>query len=262
MTPAPGPGSGGGPEPRLGVGICALNEARALPRLLARLVQQRDPADRADRIVVADGGSTDGTQALARRFGAEVLEGARGRGAQLARAGTALAGGGATADVLLFLHADCVPRHGAIAAVRRAFARGVRAAALRQEIEGEGRFLRWVERAANARARRGMAYGDSGMALDRALYLDAGGYPDIPLFEDVALSKAVRRAGERVRLVEDATLVISPRRWEDEGALRCTLRNWMLRGLYEVGVGPARLARLYRPHAPDEPSHADDAEST
>ncbi|MEL6716731.1 MAG: glycosyltransferase, partial [Planctomycetota bacterium] len=65
---------GGNAAPRLGVGICALNEARALPRLLSRLLQVRDATDRADAVAVADGGSSDGTAELARRMGARVVE--------------------------------------------------------------------------------------------------------------------------------------------------------------------------------------------
>ncbi|MEL6427822.1 MAG: glycosyltransferase family 2 protein [Planctomycetota bacterium] len=239
---------GGNAAPRLGVGICALNEARALPRLLSRLLQVRDATDRADAVAVADGGSSDGTAELARRMGARVVEPGRGRGVQLGAAAEALLEDGA--ERLLFLHADCVPRTGSIAALRAALERpGVRAAALRQTVEAEGRTFRWIERAANGRARRGMVYGDSGMALHADVYRAAGGFPAVPLFEDVALSKAVRRIAP-IHLVEDATLAISPRRWRREGVLRCTVRNWILRGLYECGVPPERLARrFYRSHA-------------
>lgn len=234
--------------PRLGVGVCALNEARALPRLLSRLLQIRDAEDRADVVVVADAGSTDGTPELARAAGAEVVTPGRGRGVQLAAAAEALLAGGASH--LLFLHADCVPRTGSLEVVRRALRRDeVEAAALRQTIEGTRRVYRWIERAANGRARRGMVYGDSGLALTADAYRAAGGYPPWPLFEDVALSKALRRTGRRVHLLEAATLAISPRRWEDEGILRCTARNWILRALHECGVPAESLARRYRPHA-------------
>ena len=224
-----------------------LNEERALPRLLSRLLQLRDPLDRADLVVVADAGSTDRSVSIARGMGASVVEPGRGRGVQLAAAADALLEAGA--ERLFFLHADCVPRTGSIAALRQALERpGVKAAALRQTVEAEGRVFRWIERAANGRARRGMVYGDSGMALHGDVYRAAGGFPRVPLFEDVALSKAVRRQTP-IHLVEDATLAISPRRWEKEGILRCSLRNWILRALYECGVPPERLARRYRPHA-------------
>lgn len=245
-------GAGRGGEVVLGVGIPALNEARDLPRLVARLLQTREEADRPDHLVVADAGSDDGTPELATRGGATVIEPGRGRGVQLAAAAAALMERGATH--LLFLHADAMPRLGSLARVRAAFEAGeARACAMRQTIVAPGRTYRLIERAANARARRGMVYGDSGLAVEAGLYREAGGFPPWPLFEDVALSKALRRLTP-IRLLEEATLAISPRRWEREGTLRCSLRNWILRGLYECGVSPARLARRYRPHA--EPGRA------
>lgn len=232
-------------EPRLGVGVCTLDEEEALPRLCARILGADDPADRADVAVVADGGSTDRTVDIARDRGAIVLATGRGRGLQLAEAGQRLLD--ERADVLLFLHADCVPRLGALRALREAFADpSVEAAAMRQLIEGEGRAYRWIEGAANARARRGMVYGDSGLAVRAEIYRAVGGFRRVPLFEDVDLSKRLRRRGTRIPVLEDAVLAISSRRWEDEGVLRCTARNWILRGLFECGVPPAALARLYR----------------
>lgn len=237
----------------VGVGVCALNEAEVLPRLLTRLLERPAhadaalPRDRADRVVVADGGSSDATRDIARAHGATVLEVPRGRGVQLGAAARELLTGDAP-DVLLFLHADSVPAPAALAALRRAFAGGLEAAGMRQRIMASGPGMRLVERAADARVRRGMVYGDSGLAVTPAAYLRAGGFLPLPLFEDVSLSKALRRAGARVALLDDAVLETSARRWEREGFLRCTLRNWMLRALYEVGVPPERLARRYRPH--------------
>ena len=231
---------------RLGVGICALNERAALPRLLNRLTSGRDPEDRADLVVVADGGSKDGTPELAAAGGAHVLATGRGRGVQLRAAGEALLADGV--DVLLFLHADSIPRIGSLGALRAAFEGTAKAAAMRQVLDAEGRSDRLIERAANARSRRGMVYGDSGLAVTSAVYAEVGGFAAIPLFEDVDLSKRIRRV-QPIELVESATLVISARRWKDEGLLRSSARNWILRGLYECGVPPRTLLRLYKPFA-------------
>lgn len=239
--------AGGAPLPSLGVGVCTLDEERALPRLLSRLLQTADCDDRPIEVVVADGGSVDRTVELAERMGARVIAAGRGRGVQLAAAADALLEAERVPDVLLFLHADCVPRPGSLVELRRAFAgRGGRhGAALRQTIVAEGRAWRWIERAANARARRGMVYGDSGLAVTPDLYRASGGYPAWPLFEDVAISKAIRRI-VRVELVESATLAVSSRRWQEEGVLRCTLRNLILRGAFECGVPPGKLVPWYR----------------
>ncbi|MEM9382326.1 MAG: glycosyltransferase [Planctomycetota bacterium] len=233
---------------RLGLGVCALNEAEALPRLLARVQDPSDAADRADLVVVADGGSTDGTPDLVRARGATVLATGRGRGLQLRAAAERLLEDGA--EVLLFLHADGLPRLGALRVLRAALGPegdpSCDAVAMAQVIDAPARVYRWIERAADARANRGMVYGDSGLAVRARLYRESGGFRDLPLFEDVDLSKRLRRR-TRIRVLPDAELVVSPRRWREEGVLRCTARNWMLRGLFECGVPPSALERLYRP---------------
>ena len=230
------------PPRRLGVGICALDEEAALARLLPRLVG--DGPDGADLVVVADGGSSDRTREVVRAHGCTLAEGVRGRGAQLALAGDRLLAGGC--DVLLFLHADSLPDAGALAALRTAYADGALVAAgMQQRIEAAGRAYRWIEAAADARVRRGMVFGDSALSVRAADYVAVGGFEALPLFEDVRLSARLRRRGP-TRLLEGARVRVSPRRWKEEGILRCTLRNWILRVMHSLGVPPARLSRLYR----------------
>ena len=231
-----------------------LNEQAVLPRLLERLLEtpERVPGrpldralDRADEVVVVDGGSADAGPELARQAGARVLSSAPGRGRQLAKGAEQARG-----KVLLFLHADCLPAPGALSEVRAAFAvEGARLCAMTQRVQADHRFYRLVERAADARARRGTVYGDSGLAVRADLYHECGGFRPLALFEDVDLSRRLA-ARARVRVLLGAQLLVSPRRWRREGALRCTLRNWILRGLYELGVPPARLARHYPQPAP------------
>jgi len=225
----------------IGVVVPTLNEAELLPRLLERLTSVEDRYDRANAIVVADGGSTDRTVELARER-ASVVRGARGRGLQLQAGARELA-----TDVLLFLHADSLPEPGAIKAVRAAFedpALGV--TAMHQRVERDGAFYRCVETCADLRTRLGVVYGDCGLAVRRELYEAVGGFRPLPLFEDVDLSRRLRRRAS-VRLVRGAHLRISARRWESEGALRCTLRNWMLSIAFLFGSDPERLARRYAP---------------
>lgn len=231
-------------QPSLGVAICALDEERALPRLLERLSNGAE-GDRADDIVVADGRSRDRTVAVARSLGARVIVTPRGRGAQLAAAAREL-----STDVLVFLHADCVPSNGSLRALREAFVEArIEAAAFRQRVDAHGVFYRAVERAADARVRTlGLVYGDSGLAIRRSLYERIGGFRDLPVFEDVELSRRLRRA-TRVHLLAGTRLVISARRWQREGALRATLRNWMLMLAFSAGADPVRLARHYPPHS-------------
>lgn len=232
----------------LGVAICTLDEERWLPRLLARLGDGPGD-DRADATVVADGGSRDRTVALAQAAGARVVHAPRGRGAQLAAAAGAL-----ETDVLVFLHADCLPAPGALACIRGAFARGgLAACGLHQEIEKRGVVYRAIERAADLRVRwLGVVYGDSGLCVRRDAYARAGGFRPLPICEDVDLSRRLR-GPDRPRLLRSATLAVAARRWEREGVLRATLRNWMLVGAYLAGADPARLSRWYAPHTEPAP---------
>jgi rSAM/selenodomain-associated transferase 2 len=226
---------------RLGVVIPTLDEEQALAILLPRLAE----ADAPERVVVADGGSRDGTEHVARAHGATFLAAPRGRGTQLAAGARAL-----DTELLLFLHADCVPAAGALARLRAAFADpALQAGALEQQVLAEGLFYRLVERCADLRVRRlGLVYGDSGLCVRRTVYEAVGGFRPLSLFEDVDLSRRLRGAA-RPRLVRGARLGVSARRWKREGALRATLRNWMLSIAYAAGANPERLARLYPPPA-------------
>lgn len=230
--------------PTLAVVVPALNEARQLPRLLdsLRTSPAGAAADSPDEVIVVDGGSADGTAGVAERAGARTLGALRGRGAQQA------AGAAATdAEVLLFLHADCAVAPGAVSAVRRAFLDpALVATGMRQRIGARGWLYRAIERAADGRVRLGWIYGDSGLAVRRSAYDAVGGFKDQPLFEDLDLSRRLRRYG-KVSLVQEARVEISSRRWEREGPLRRTLCNWLLTAGWVLGVAPARLERYYQP---------------
>ena len=254
---------------RLVVVVPTLDEAAALPALLGRLVGAGSvPSDGptaswhdlADLLVVADGGSTDGTRRLAKDAGAEVLDAPPGRGHQLRAGGERaleLLGEPSPDDLLLFLHADNLPEPGALAALRSAAATsGTEAFALSQRIDAPGRFFRLVERAADRRVARGEVLGDSGLAVRATAYRAVGGYAPLPLFEDLDLSKRLaRRSG--IQVVEDARLSVCARRWKREGALRATLRNRILTLAWRLGVSPERLVRWYPRHRAERPDHAD-----
>ena len=228
----------------LAVVVPVLVEAGFLPSLFASLAEL-PPGERADELIVAVGGSRDASVELARAHGALVVPSARGRGAQLAR-GAAVA----RSELLLFLHADARVAPGALAALRAAFADpALIATGMKQRIDAPGLFYRCVEWAADRRTGRGRVYGDSALAVRRADYEAVGGFRALPIFEDLDLSRRLRRRGA-IRLVREACITISPRRWERGGALRQTLRNWCLTLAFAAGVDPVRLARYYPPHSP------------
>ena len=166
----------------------------------------------------------------------------RGRGRQL-RAGVAAGRG----DWVLLLHADARLGAEAIAEAERAMdAPEVQYAAWPLAIAGADRRLRWVERGAALRWRLfGLAYGDQGLLVRRALYDAAGGYPETSLMEDVILIRRLRRLAPMYRFRHP--IVADGRRWAREGVVRASVRNVTLLLLFLAGMRPERLARWYRP---------------
>jgi rSAM/selenodomain-associated transferase 2 len=231
---AEGPDTGSGAD-GISVVVPTLNEAAVLGRTLAGL-----PPGFSE-VVVADGGSTDATAEIARAHGARVTVGPPGRGPQL-NAGAAAAQGA----VLLFLHADTALPPDAAGRIAAALADpGVVGGAFRLGIDSADPRLGCIARAANLRTRlTGVAYGDQAVFVRRTAFVAAGGFPEVPIMEDVALGRALKRLGRVVLL--PARVRTSARRWEREGVLRTTLRNAALISLYLLGVPPARLARWYR----------------
>ncbi len=240
-APTPSPTRDSMPDvlPLVSFVVPALDEALTLPGLLGDLAG----FPLAHEVVVADGGSRDGTGARAAALGAPVIQAPRGRGTQLAAGARA-----ARAPVLCFLHADVRLDLAALNSIAQA-ASHRSLATLRMHIDAAGLRFRLIERATNLRARAGLPYGDQGLVIPRELYDAAGGYADVPVMEDVAFVRALRRLGARPTLLT-AAVSVSPRRWLGEGVWRRTLRNWSLLAAYYAGVSPERLARSYPPHPP------------
>ena len=160
----------------------------------------------------------------------------------------------ASAELLLFLHADTWVAPGSLERVRQAFGRPeLVASGMRQRIDDRARIYRWIEGAANRRVGLGWVYGDSGLAVRRSVYEEVGGFAEQPLFEDLDLSRRLRRRGS-IALVEGTELVVSARRWQEEGAVRRSVRNWLLTAAWALGVAPAQLERFYRPRGARGPA--------
>lgn len=228
--------------PSLAAVVPTLDEAPQLPALLASL-RGSHWRDSAQEIIVSDGGSVDDTASLARRHGASLVTGEPGRGGQLARGAAH-----ARSELLLFLHADARLRPGSLRAVRAAFEDPeLVAVGMCQRIDHPGRIFRWIERMADRRVSWGWIYGDSGLVCRREAYERVGGFRPLPIFEDLDLSRRLKRVG-RAALVSGAVLTVSSRRWEQEGPVRRTIKNWCLTLAWAAGVAPERLARFYLPH--------------
>ena len=230
---------------RLSVVIPALDEAPNLARLLPDLARVCPGAE----VIVVDGGSRDETAAVvAGRAGVRLVESARGRARQM-NAGARAAGG----DVLLFLHADTWLPDGAAAAIARAVATlGVVGGRFDVRFDGRRRVLGMIAWFMNARSRAtGICTGDQAIFVRRADFEAVGGYPDIPLMEDIELCRRLKTRGRLAALRDRVTT--SARKWEREGPLRTIGLMWALRLLHFCGVAPSRLHRWY--YGPRKESH-------
>lgn len=225
-------------RPALGVVIPALDEAAALPALLADLAR----AALADELLVVDGGSRDRTVRAARAGGAMVLRSGPGRARQM-NAGAAFL----TTPWLLFLHADSRLGGRAATAVERHLRSGSREAAhFGLSFGHRSRFYRLLERGQRLRERvLGLVYGDQGLLIPRELFFAVGAYPDVSLMEDVILNRELLRGGRLHPL--PATISTSPRRYEEEGRMRALSRNIRLILRLLAGADPATLAGAYPP---------------
>ena len=221
---------------RVSVIIPTLNEAPRVRDLLRDLAAGPEIGL---ELIVADGGSADGTLDLARPLADRVLETGRGRAVQMNSGARAARG-----VYLWFLHADTRVSPEALAALGAACGAGTLWGRFDVRLSSRQPLLRLVERLMNLRScLTGIATGDQGIFVTRADFEAVGGYPEIPLMEDIALSRALRRRARPLCL--KTPIETSSRRWEERGVLRTILLMWRLRLAYALGVDPSRLARRY-----------------
>ncbi len=218
---------------KLSTVIPALNEAQNLESLFGQL----EATPGIYEVIVADGGSTDGTQEFAARQ-AKVVISEPGRGSQL-RAGA----DEATGDVLFFLHADVSPPPDVAAQIERALDAGCIGGNFRLRYPDGGVLGRWLELLAPVYRRLGRYYGDSGIFVRRDAYEAFGGFPAIPVMEDIEFVRRMERCGKTAYL--PGPITSSARRWEGR-ALRTLLLWGSMQVAYALGVSPWKLDRFYR----------------
>jgi rSAM/selenodomain-associated transferase 2 len=218
--------------------IPAYNEAYNLPHLLRRLNAMEEIGE----IILADGGSSDATIAVARQMGAKVVKGARGRGPQQ-NAGAMEA----TGDVLWFLHADVLPARGCGQQIEHALRDGAIGGNFRIRFEARGFWPRFFEMVSRIHRSRGTYYGDSGLWVTREVWDELGGFQSWPLFEDLDFARRLEKLASS-RGVKAACcpgrLHVSARRFSR--APWRVLWLWLrLQIAFDLGVPTDKLAKLY-----------------
>lgn len=213
------------------------NESSILRDTLTRLALTEH-----EELIIVDGGSTDDSVSIAGDFTDKVFTAKTGR-ASVMNFGAHKA----TGEILLFLHADCVLPENAFDVIRNTLRDGSVAAAAFELSIGSTLFrFRIIERAANMRAKiTRLIYGDQGMFLKKDLFNRIGGFADIPLMEDIEISKRLRKTGD-IAFVKPP-IQASPRRWLNEGLVFATIRDWTIAFLYTFcNVSPHMLIKHYK----------------
>jgi len=217
--------------------IPTLNEEHTIAETIASVREQGEC-----EIIVVDGGSEDRTRKQTISAD-QCVTSSTGRAIQQNAGAKASQG-----DVLLFLHSDCQLQPGALELLREwcSTQPELKAGCFHQQIDAEGRKYRLLEWGNDLRVKWfGWAYGDQGIFVRRELFEQVGGFPEVPLMEDLYLMKQLKRK-TRITIL-NASIKVSPRRWQQRGVLRQTVRNWLFITLAHCGISLETLARHY-PH--------------
>jgi rSAM/selenodomain-associated transferase 2 len=192
-------------------------------------------------IIVVDGGSTDRSKEIASEYTPKVIDSATGRGNQLNRGAE-----GASGEALLFLHADSSIKSDIAQSIGHCLSISENVGgAFKLKIDSARPGLRFISSCANIRTKLfSLPYGDQGIFARRKAFDTLGGFKHIPIMEDVDFVKRIKSEGKFVML--DDYIYTSPRRWQQEGIIICTLRNWMILLLYSMGIPATKLKKYYK----------------
>ena len=228
-------------QPKLSIIIPVLNEETTLPKLLIDIEFCKRNLTFPFECIVVDGGSDDRSFEISKKYDVSFIQGPKGRGQQLAFGAQKSSG-----EILLFLHADCriSPEH-CQKAVETVEQNGVIAGVFNLKFDDSHPILKLAEWINKIRFRfTKIFYGDHGIFLSREYYLATGGFPPQSLFEDVEMSRRLKKMGDMVLIAPP--VITSSRRFRAGGVMRTFLKMASLHILYWVGVSPERLAVWYR----------------
>ena len=226
--------------PAVSLIIPVLNEAENISEIIQH-IRELD-ADGAVEIIVVDGDPEGSTINTIKDEGVRTVISEKGRARQMNR-GAALA----TSDILLFLHADTFLPSNAFALIQAAMNdKSFVGGAFDLGFNTRRRIFKITEIYVFLRTRlTKMPFGDQAIFIRHHHFEQLGGYRDIPIMEDVELMKCIRKRGDRIQIIPEKVRT-SARRYEQEGIVHTTIRNWMLQLQYALGVSPERLVRWYK----------------
>lgn len=223
--------------------IPVLNEASRINDAVKNLYSQGYPGTM--EVIVVDGRKDGSTIKNIQNPGVMKISSVPGRGIQMNR-GAEIASG----EILVFLHADTLLPENAFLLIQEVMKdRRVTSGAFDLSIDGRAFVYRIIEKTATLRSRiTGIPYGDQVIFIRKSFFFRLGKYSEIPIMEDVDLMRRIKKAKGCVCFIEKPVKT-SFRRWEKEGILQCTLRNWLLMTLYLCGINPEKLAKFYKHHS-------------
>jgi rSAM/selenodomain-associated transferase 2 len=216
------------------------NEEMIISRTIEH-IRSLDSSDRVE-IIVVDGDPAGITIKVASHTGVETAISEKGRGKQM-NLGASLAAG----EILIFLHADTLLPPDALEFIQTAMEdSSCIAGAFDLAVDSERPAFRLIEKAASIRSRlTRIPYGDQAIFMRKKHFQDLGGFRNIPIMEDVEIMQRIKKRKGKICILRKAVRT-SPRRWEKEGIVYTTVRNWILLSLYLCGVKPESLVRFYR----------------
>ena len=230
---------------KLSIIIPCLNEAKNIVATLSRLQSLRA---RGHEVILSDGGSRDKTVELARALVDHCIDSATGRAAQM-NAGAITASG----DILCFLHADTLAPENIDKIILNALSSSTKIKTPQWgffciQLSGAAWPFRIIERLINIRScTTHIATGDQGVFIQKALFNQLSGFADIPLMEDIELTKRLKKIAQPV-CIKHNRLITSSRRWEKHGIIRTVILMWKLRLAYFLGTNESMLSKAYVTH--------------
>ncbi len=217
-----------------------LNEADIINGAIDSLLRQ-NPGDDIE-IIVVDGDPNKSTIKALRDNRIIKISSPPGRGIQMNKGAQAAQG-----DILFFLHSDTIlPRNGISKIINTLKDNSISGGAFDLSINAKSTLFRVIEKTASLRSRfTKIPFGDQGIFIRKFFFTQIGEYKEIPIMEDVDLMRRVKKNSGKIKFLNPGVST-SPRRWQKEGTIYCTLKNWVLLILYFMGVSPFLLARFYK----------------